>query len=384
MKVAIVCVYDPSDIKTWSGITLHLTKALREEGIEVFTNTELGRKLGFIQKIKDKVYHNVLKKRWDIRRDIPNAKYFAKELVSQMEQFDPDVVVGINSQPIAFMDYAKPIVLFDDATLANLLNFYSYYSNFCRETINNGFYIDQKAMDNASLIFYTSDWAIQSAINNYKVDPDKIKLVNFGANLEIHHTEQDVMNMIDTRNREVCSLLFLAVEWERKRGDLVIETVKKLNERGVKVELDIVGIHPDSQIDIPSNVNLHGFVSKMEPAGLEKLKGLISKSHFLFLPSLADCTPTVFGEANAFGVPCISTNVGGISSVIKNNVNGICFEIEEGPDSYADYIENTFADYNSYLNLARNSWIEYSSRLNWKSIALKMISHFKEVTNTDV
>ena len=64
-----------------------------------------------------------------------------------------------------------------------MLNFYPEFSNLCNETIRNGNGMEQAALSNCELAIYSSEWAAASAINNYQVDREKIKVVPYGANL---------------------------------------------------------------------------------------------------------------------------------------------------------------------------------------------------------
>jgi glycosyltransferase involved in cell wall biosynthesis len=75
----------------------------------------------------------------------------------------------------------------------------------------------------------------------------------------------------------------------------------------------------------------------------------------------------VFGEANAFGVACLSTDVGGIPTIIQNDVNGKSFPISANSSAYSTYIEDLFANYSCYQELALSSFHQYESRLNWQT-----------------
>ena len=98
------------------------------------------------------------------------------------------------------------------------------------------------------------------------------------------------------------------------------------------------------------------------------------------MPTIADCTPIAFCEANSLGVPCLSTNVGGIPTIIQDDNNGKLFELNSDTSEYCDYIQYLFADYSRYQQLAFNSFSTYESRLNWqvaghrvKSLLTKLI-----------
>jgi glycosyltransferase involved in cell wall biosynthesis len=91
----------------------------------------------------------------------------------------------------------------------------------------------------------------------------------------------------------------------------------------------------------------------------------MSESHFLILPSIAECNAVVFAEANSFGLPCLATNVGGIGTSVISGKNGYTFDLSESADRYCDAIEQVMSSEESYRDLARSTFMEYSSRLNW-------------------
>jgi len=177
---------------------------------------------------------------------------------------------------------------------------------------------------------------------------------------------------LESRPRDKCKLLFLGVDWFRKGGDIALEVTKQLNQAGFSAELTVVGCLPVVDGSLPNCVKVLGFINKSTKDGREQLDRLISESHFLILPSTADCTPIVFCEANSFGVPCISTNVGGIPTVIKDGLNGKLFSLDAEIYDYCKYISDIFSNYSQYQCLALSSFNEYQTRLNW-SVAGKTV-----------
>jgi glycosyltransferase involved in cell wall biosynthesis len=135
----------------------------------------------------------------------------------------------------------------------------------------------------------------------------------------------------------------------------------------LKTELTIVGCDPDIEKPVANFVKIMGFVSKSSALGKKQIDELIAGSHFLILPTRADASPIVLCEANSFGVPCLTTDVGGIPSIIRDDVNGRMFTLADGPDSYCEYIIDSMSNYSRYRCMALRSFNEYKTRLNWES-----------------
>jgi glycosyltransferase involved in cell wall biosynthesis len=146
-----------------------------------------------------------------------------------------------------------------------------------------------------------------------------VKVVPYGANIECNRATAEIERLIDARPTDRCKLLFLAVDWNRKGGPLACALARKLNDTGLPTDLNVVGCQPPKAEVLPPYVHLLGFVPKSTPEGRRRIDFLLSEIHFLILPSLADCTPIVLPEANSFGVPCLTTKVGGIHDNPRRN-----------------------------------------------------------------
>jgi glycosyltransferase involved in cell wall biosynthesis len=203
------------------------------------------------------------------------------------------------------------------------------------------------------------------AIDQYQINPAKVNVVPYGANLECDRTTADIESMIAQRPTDRCRLLFYGANWQRKGGDVAVEVTKRLNQLGLPTELYVIGGQPTSSEPLPDFIQFFGLISKSTEAGRQHIEQLLCESHFLILPTRADCSPIAFPEANSFGVPSLATNVGGISTPIKNNLNGRTFSLDADPTEYCDYILSLFEDYNRYRQLALSSFDEFQSRLNW-------------------
>jgi glycosyltransferase involved in cell wall biosynthesis len=259
----------------------------------------------------------------------------------------------------------------------------SYYESFSRlsaTTVTNGHRQEQLAMDRATFAVYASQWAADSARRYYNIENAKVKVIPFGANLEISHSVDAVVQMIKARPRDRCRLLFIGVEWKRKGGALAVETARLLNEAGLPTTLRVVGCDPFRRSETPPFVERLGFISKRTDSGRAKLQDLLSTSHFLILPSRAEAAGIVFCEASAFGLPSITTDTGGIPTYIRNGMNGICLSLEATADEYAREIYKLFVDRDRYEHMGIDSFCEYETRLNWRTAVTSLIHLMKECT----
>ena len=82
----------------------------------------------------------------------------------------------------------------------------------------------------------------------------------------------------------------------------------------------------------------------------------------------------VFSECNAYGTPAVTRDVGGVSDVIHDGINGIVLPEDATPTDFADAIEANWLDQDRYVELRRTARREYEQRLNWRSWAQSIAS----------
>ena len=134
---------------------------------------------------------------------------------------------------------------------------------------------------------------------------------------------------------------------------------------GLPTTLVCVGARPPRARPLPECVEVMGTLAKRRRKDREKLMRLYAGAHFLLLPTLADIAPAALREASCFAVPSITTDVGGIGSVVRDGVNGQKFPLSASVDDYCTYVEHLMRDRGSYQQLALSSFHEYRSHLDW-------------------
>jgi glycosyltransferase involved in cell wall biosynthesis len=380
MKIAYLTTYDVLNQSNWpkhqSGLCAagyFLARTLREQNVQVNYLGPLEAKNTLSTRIKRRIYTFVLKKQYYHWTDPAVLRNYANQAVQKMSRFNSDILLcPENSLPIAYLDSQLPMILWSDATLYSLINFYPYLSNLCQESFRNIAATEKAALDRCEKVIYTSDWAAQTAIDIYGIEPAKIKVIPWGANIECDRSVEDVNNLVESRSHKTCKLLFFAVEWMRKGGDVALAVTQALNQAGLPTELIVVGCHPPESEILPDYVKIIGYINKSTTDGRAKLERILADSHFLILPTRADCAPHVLIEANSFGVPCLTTNVGGIKTIVKDDVNGKVFELTADISEYCTYVERLFEHYSQYKALANSAFYEYQTRLNW-TVAAKEV-----------
>ena len=240
--------------------------------------------------------------------------------------------------------------------------------------MEEGNYIEQSAINKADLLLYPTIWAADSAITDYGADESKLKIVPFGANMDQIPSKE----MVNTKKKsDKCRLLFLGVDWERKGGEIAFETLIELGKMNVNAELTVCGCIPPGEFK-HENMRVIPFLDKNEPEQNKELQQLFLKSDFLLLPSRTEAYGVVFCEANAYGLPAITTDTGGIPGVIEEGKNGFMFPLKARGREYAELISEVHGDDQKYYQLVRTSREIFETKLNWDVWGIQVCSHIKK------
>ena len=384
MKVIFVTTYDANDIRNWSGIPYYLGKAFTAAGIEVEFIGNLKSLLGKYSKsrIRDLVYNRLLKGRFGRYISFyepKNLEFIASQVSERINKIEGGIIFSPGTIPIAYLNTDKPVIFWTDATFAVMENYYEDFKDLSKRTVKSCHLYEKNAIQKSRVAIYSSEWAANSSITDYGADASKVKIIPFGSNIECKRTVKDIVENNIKKSRSICKLLFIGQSWERKGAQTAVNIAKYLNEKYIPTELNIVGCTQPENLKLPDFIHILGFIDKSKREGEDLINGLYSENHFFLLPTIAECTPIVFSEANSFGLPVITTSTGGISSIIKNDINGRMFGKEIDTSSCADYIAGIFQNYDRYNHLSLSSFNEYLMTLNWEVSVNRCISYMKDL-----
>lgn len=378
MKLGFATTFDSRDVHNWSGTPFNMVNEFERQGMTVEHFGNLKRKLPPFFKLKQFWKKIAAGERESPRFNTTAAKFYSEQVAAMLKNTPVDAVIAPQINPICYLDCKQPIALWTDGLYASLLGFYPGFSSHSASSIAQGNTITRECLSRCEYAIFSSDWAARTALEIYGADKNKVKVVPFGANLEVTPPLADVQAMIKSRSRDKVTLLFLGKHWHRKGGDIVFQVAEALHQAGQPVQLHFVGCQPPAGTTIPPYVTCHGFISKRTAEGSQKLMQLLRESHFLFVPSRAEAYGIVFCEANAFGLPCLTSHVGGIPTIVKDNINGMTFALDASPQTISEYIMSLMQNYSRYEELALSSYHEFQTRLNW-NVAVKTV---KELLST--
>jgi glycosyltransferase involved in cell wall biosynthesis len=165
-----------------------------------------------------------------------------------------------------------------------------------------------------------------------------------------------------------------------KGFDVILKTAKLIKENtDIDFEWRVFGtneiqFHEWKTKIKASNVN----VKLMGTVSAEILKDeLINANIFIHL-SYIDNSPNSVCEAQTLGLPIISTNVGGISSIVEHKKTGLLVPAND-PFSTASYIKLLFEDIELAVSLGRNAREVALKRHNPQQITSDLLGIYDKV-----
>jgi glycosyltransferase involved in cell wall biosynthesis len=237
-------------------------------------------------------------------------------------------------------------------------------------------YLDLKYnIKNANAVLYVTIGALQKRYpfrkDVFNTNASNVKIKDeFIANLPKKHF-----------NKEEYKLLSIgSLEQMYKSPDVVIKTIKRLNDNGVNCNLTWLG---DGffkaqmellckKLEISHKVEFKGNVSA------DEVRKYLTESDVFVLASRTEGLPRAIIEAMSIGLPCVGTNVGGIPELIskdvlvpKNDEKALFKVIKKTlsePDFYNEQakinLQNVHLYKESVLTQKRNQFYKFLSNLD--------------------
>lgn len=380
MRIAFLTRFDPNDRRVWSGTLFHMMTALQRTCGDVSSLGPAGRALYFAGGLIRRGILLPLGKNIDYTHTVVLSKALARTFRRRLTRTNFDVVFAAAARTeLAYLETDLPVIYYIDQTARQFRDYARNLRGLSDWAVEQTEHLERRAFRQAERIVLPSKWAADSALQDYGVPPEKVSVIPMGANIEDIPALEEIKSRRSNGASSDCRLLFVGVDWERKGGDLALETLIALRNRGLNASLKVVGctpprgkMHPHMQV-IP-------FLNKSIPEERLQFNDLLREADFMLFPTRKDASPIVCAEANAFGLPLIASDVGGLA--VRNGENGILLPAGASGNDYADTIQGLLNDRPRYLALAQSGRAAYDSRLNWDAWGRSMNVLFQEVYST--
>lgn len=162
-----------------------------------------------------------------------------------------------------------------------------------------------------------SAWTKQSLVADYGIADDKVTVIPPGVDIAGWRRPPSP----DRPPGRPVRILFVGGDLERKGGRLLLEAFRVL--RAPDVELHVV-----THDALPEEPGLR--VYRDIGPNDARLKRLYHGSDIFALPTQGDCLPLALAEAGAAGLATVTTAVGAIPEIVRDNETGLIVPVGDG------------------------------------------------------
>ena len=230
-------------------------------------------------------------------------------------------------------------------------------------------------MTSSDVVTTSSLFEEEMILKNYKVDSNKMKQITPGVDVEIFKPDPTIKR----KN------IFLSIgRIQEQKGQ--IETIKFLNNFR-KVENNFLcyfiggpsGKSGNEYLDelkgAVTDLNLESHIEFLDNLPQKKIKELLNTSKLLIHTSKFETFGLVAVEANAMGVPVLTTNSGSLLEIVENNKNGYYSEnLIDG--NVNNFVKNLLNNNKKFDEIMLNC-LQKSKGYNWANTAKEIENLYK-------
>jgi len=347
MNRHLLCCGDATSLATWSNIPYFLLQAGLGTGL-LQSGLALQPK-----KLRRQRYL------WNLKQLISTGRAggfqysqsFANTLLAQAELCQDHPLALLSHYPLVPSHpwhAAWQVSFYIDATTRQVFEAYGVGQrlapSYQRVVLEN----ERRAYQAAAAVICMCQWAADSVISDYGINPAKVHVVPGGANLD----EAQLARLPLTppppppSSEQPLRLGFLGKDWQRKGGPFLLQLAEALGERDIPTVIRAIGPDPAS---LPAHPALQplGFINKQ--ADTARFVAELRSWHFGTLFSEAEAFGISNRECLRLGVPVLTHAVGGIASTLPDAGCGQLFPAYPSPGQVADWIAARLRSYEGYL-----------------------------------
>ncbi len=389
MRILLLGQGDPEDIHSWSGVTFHLVRQLREAGHEVLPgNVELAGPLRYAAALGSWAPR---RRRWWVRYQLGALPFRlrseAAERIIRRAEGRFDVVLQIGATFRARVPEGIPLVMYCDSNIAlsrsGADTGQSEAAFLTPEEARAVELREARVYGEAALIFTMSHRARESFIADFGLTPDRLHTIHCGANVEVPelaahpggngrgppphaggpHAESRAIEPM---------ILFVGRDFGRKGGDLLLEAFRAVRERLPGARLSVVGGRPADRAPVPEGVRFHGYLDRGTAHGAAELDRTYREADLFCLPTRFEPFGTSFVEAMLYGLPCVGPRKWAVPEIIVDGETGALVPPDD-PAALAGALVDLLSRPETLRRMGAASRVRAVERFTWPRVVDRML-----------
>lgn len=238
------------------------------------------------------------------------------------------------------------------------------HGDFNETDLTRIFQSEASFLEKADAVFFESEWGLQRARQAYSLNGNHYHVAGRGGVLDPPEA--------DTWLGEPLILLSIAMNFEQKGGDIILQAYQDLKRHHPELRWHIVGGRPTGNWESAEGIVYEGFLDPDNPDHLTRYRHLLAKAFLLVHPTREDANPLVPTEAAYFGCPTISVNRFAIPELVIDGQTGLLLETPVQPEALADAIHKLITSPDDYREMRRSAFEFSHENFDWNRIGDRM------------
>ncbi len=246
---------------------------------------------------------------------------------------------------------------------------------------------EKKLMKRSDALIAVSKYTVNELTELYGIDKKKIHVIYNGVDVQKFkpRTDRAELRREFGLEEEQKIVLFVGRLYHRKGLEILLRSIPPVLQEFNDVKFVISGIgfkkKEESLRKLAKKLEIEDFVSFLGYVPDEKLPHLYSASDIFVLPAIYENFPFAILEAQATGLPVISTKVGGIPEFLADNENG--FLIDPGDsEQLTQRILTLLQDPKLARELGRRGRKLIEEKFAWHLITSQVIDLYHKLLET--
>lgn len=301
--------------------------------------------------------------RWRQRSGLSSVAFRARTLSADRilsareDTFDVVFQVGCTFAPGRWQR-GRAYTQYLDCTLLQTHRYWPAAASHGTRALTHWVSMERDVYQRAHHIFTMSEWARRSVIEDYGVGPERVTATGAGTNLI--PADDDVSAQTSP------IALFVGREFVRKGGPTLLSAWPAVARDVPDAQLWIVGTRDERRSE--GQITWHGGVNA------DALRELYRQASVLVLPTMYDMSPHVVREALGYGLPCVTTMVGGIPEIVRDGVDSLLVAPGDGA-ALAAGLSALLSDPERAREMGRAGRARVLRDLTWERVVERMTPH---------
>jgi glycosyltransferase involved in cell wall biosynthesis len=240
----------------------------------------------------------------------------------------------------------RPYIAWSDCTFRDYVTIFHHRAHFRAGDLERIEHAEAAWLTHADRVLFTSNWAAERAVNDYRLDPARVCAVGiFG---EVDMPARDLY-------ADGKAFAFISTDFAAKGGGTVLAAFREVRKRHPDATLVVVGDSPPVGAAEPG-LTVAGFLRKEVPEENARFLQILGSARALVNATRSDISPLLVVEAGYFGCPVISSRRFAIPELVDHGRTGLLLDDSSRVEDVAGAMAWMLEQEHAYLQMREAAW----------------------------